>query len=167
METDRLRLGCWRTEDCEAFRPIATDPRVVQYINTGAPWDDEQIREFVTRQMDHYEQHGYCMWRLIDKDSGELAGFCGLQPLALEGRPEVEIGWWLAVKYWGRGLAAEAAVCALQFGFEQARLPRIIAIAQPANRQSLRVMEKIGLTYERDAVHKGIRVVVYAKACGA
>ena len=76
----------------------------------------------------------------------------------------MEIGWWLAVKYWGRGLATEAAACALRFGFEQARLPRIIAIAQPANGRSLRVMEKIGLAFERDAVHKGIPVVVYSGA---
>jgi ribosomal-protein-alanine N-acetyltransferase len=74
----------------------------------------------------------------------------------------VEIGWWLAPAYWGKGLATEAARHALAYGFEVSHLERIVAIAQAANRDSLRVMEKIGMRFEREAVHKGIRVVLYA-----
>jgi len=80
----------------------------------------------------------------------------------LVGGPEVEIGWWLAPAYWGKGLATEAARQALAYGFEVGNLYRIVAIAQSANRDSLRVMERIGMRFEREAVHKGIRVVLYS-----
>lgn len=47
-------------------------------------------------------------------------------------------------------------------GFERAGLRRIVAVAQPANRASLRVMEKLGMRYERDILHKGMDVVLYS-----
>src|SRR5208282_6513036 len=103
-----------------------------------------------------------CLWKLLPKDSDTLMGICGLQHLP-EG-PDVEIGWWLAPSFWGQGLASEAARHALVYGFEVSNLERIVAIAQAANRDSLRVMERIGMRFEREAVHKGIRVVLYAIA---
>jgi ribosomal-protein-alanine N-acetyltransferase len=96
----------------------------------------------------------------MPKDSDTLIGICGLQRLP-EG-PDVEIGWWLAPTHWGQGLATEAARHALAYGFEVSNLERIVAIAHPANRDSLRVMERIGMRFEREAMHKGIRVVLYA-----
>jgi RimJ/RimL family protein N-acetyltransferase len=152
----------WQAEDWTALRTIATDPEVMRYINDGQPWPDLQIREFVQRQMGHLANHGFCLWKLIDKRENHFLGFCGLQPLVIAGRKEVEIGWWLARAQWGQGLATEAAQTALQDGFERAGLTRVIAIAQSANRASTRIMEKIGMHYERDVVHKGINVVLYS-----
>ena len=152
----------WSWEDKEGFRALATDPLVMRYINTGVPWKDEQIDEFLQRQMRWQAMHRYSMWKLLSKPDGALIGICGIQPVTLEGRDEVEIGWWLTPAEWGKGLATEAATAALRFAFDNAGLNRIIAIAQPANRASTRVMEKLGMTFEREAVHKGIGVVVYA-----
>ena len=89
-----------------------------------------------------------------------MIGFCGLQPL--DGTTEVEIGWWLALNSWGQGLATEAARRALQDGFERAGLARIVAVALAANRASIHVMEKLGMKYERDMVHRGFEVVLHA-----
>ncbi len=151
----------WEAEDWAAFRPIATDPEVMRYISGGQPWPDDRIREFVSRQIRHLSTHGFCLWKLVDKRDDRLLGFCGIQPVTIAGRDEIEIGWWLARDQWRKGLGAEAAKAALRDGFERATLPRIIAIAQPANRPSIHVMEKLGMHYERDAVHKGIQVVIY------
>jgi [ribosomal protein S5]-alanine N-acetyltransferase len=160
LETDRLRFATWRKEDWKEFQKIATDPMVVRYLGTGEPWPDERVQEFVSRQCENWERHRICLWKLLPKDSETLIGICGLQHLP-EG-PGVEIGWWLAPSHWGKGLATEAARQALAYGFEVSNLERIVAIAQAANRDSLRVMEKIGMRFEREAVHKGIRVVLYA-----
>ena len=89
-----------------------------------------------------------------------MIGFCGLQPL--DGTPETEIGWWLARACWGQGLATEAARAALQHGFERAGLARIVAVALAANRASIHVMEKLGMKYEREMIHRGFQVVLYA-----
>ncbi len=164
METKRVLLRPWEAEDWIAFRPIATDPQVMRYITGGTPWTDERIQEFVQRQIRHFAERGFCLWKLRAKEdaSGRIIGFCGLQPLAIDGQEEVEMGWWLAKDCWGRGLATEAARLALGFGFERAGLTRIISICRPDNAASQRIMEKLGMTFERNYTHKGIPVRLYS-----
>jgi RimJ/RimL family protein N-acetyltransferase len=64
---------------------------------------------------------------------------------------EIEVGWWVAKRLWGRGLATEGGGAALRFGWETLGLRRVKAIAEPENRASLRVMDKLGLRFERRA----------------
>jgi [ribosomal protein S5]-alanine N-acetyltransferase len=160
LETARMRLLPWQPDDWLQLRPIATDPQVMRYISDGKPWPDERIREFASRQVAHFDRFGYCLWKLLRKDSPEMIGFCGLQPL--DGTAETEIGWWLARAWWGRGLATEAARTVLRDGFERADLQRIVAVALEANHASIRVIEKLGMKYEREMVHRGFDVVLYA-----
>ncbi|HEV2178494.1 MAG TPA: GNAT family N-acetyltransferase [Terriglobia bacterium] len=160
LETARTRLETWQADDWLAFRPIASDPEVMRYISDGRPWPEEQIREFVTRQMNYNAARQYCLWKLVLKETGAPAGFCGIQPLI--GTPDIEIGWWLARACWGQGLATEAAREALRDAFERVGLHRVVAVAQPANRASIHVMEKLGMSFERTLTHKGIPVVLYS-----
>ena len=162
LQTRRLRLMEWRHADFAAFRPIAKDPDVMRYISDGIPWSDEGIREFIGRQIRHAAARRFCLWRIARNPDGKTIGFCGLQPLKLEGQREVEIGWWLAKNCWGRGLATEAARTVMRFAFDDAKLRRVIAIARPENLASIRIMRKLGMRFEREATHKGISVVVYS-----
>jgi RimJ/RimL family protein N-acetyltransferase len=140
------------------FRPIATDPEVMRYINGGIPWDDERIQDFVQRQIQLYEERGYCRWKLTPKGGSGIAGFCGVG--LSEDVPE--IGWWLAPRYWGRGLATEAARVALRHAFETSTIDRFISIVRPANLASVRVMEKIRLAKETEYVKDGVPLLRYA-----
>ena len=160
LESKRLLLLPWEFSDWITFKPIATDPAVVRYISDRVPWTDEKIVEFVERQKRNYLELGYCLWRVVQKTDGRLAGFCGLQPL--EDLPGIEIGWWLAEDLWGQGLATEAAQVALADGFDRIELQRIVAVALRENRASTRIMDKLGMKYECDAVHRGFPVVLYA-----
>lgn len=160
LETDRLRFATWVIDDWREFNKLASDPLVVRYLGNGVPWPEERVKEFVAHQIEGWEKHGICLWKVLPKESDSLIGICGLQRLP-EG-PDVEIGWWLAPSQWGKGLATEAARQALTYGFEVGNFERIVGIAQGANRDSLRVMEKLGMRFEREAVHKGIHVVIYA-----
>lgn len=160
MQTERLTLSPWRESDWLSLKPVATDPEVMRYINDGSPWPDDRIQEFVQRQITCFRERGYCMWKLTEPHTGQMIGFCGLQPLA--NTPDIEIGWWLARSHWGRGLATEAARAALRDGLERVGLQRVIAVAHPDNRASRHVMEKLGMRYERDTQHKGIGVVLYS-----
>jgi [ribosomal protein S5]-alanine N-acetyltransferase len=160
LQTDRLRFATWAKDDWREFQKLASDPLVVQYLGNGVPWPEDRVKEFVARQIEGWSKNGICLWKLLPKDSDTLVGICGLQPLP-EG-PDVEIGWWLAPSHWGQGLATEAARHALAYGFEVGNFQRIVAIAQAANRDSLRIMEKLGMRFEAEAVHKGIHVVIYA-----
>ena len=152
-------MGQWQGADWIEFRPIATDPEVMRYITGGVAWDDETIRSFVDRQVEMYRQHGFCRWKLTERLSGQMVGFCGV------GRwgdySDLEIGWWLARSYWGRGLATEAAKIALQDIFQRVGVDRVISVAKPANTASTRIMEKIGLEFEREFENEGVQLVQY------
>jgi ribosomal-protein-alanine N-acetyltransferase len=132
----------------------------MRYIHDGRPWPEERARRFVERQISLFNARGFCLWKLVPKEGGGLIGFCGLQPLPEI--DEIEIGWWLARTWWGRGLATEAARVALRDGFARVGLPRIVAIAQPANTASIGIMLKLGMRFDRIAGSRGIPVVLYA-----
>lgn len=160
LETERLVLDSWQAPDWTALRPIATDTEVMRYITRGVPWTDDKIQSFVNDQMKRYSERGFCRWKLLEKPSGEMIGFCGVG--FWRDAPDPEIGWWLARRYWGRGLATEAARTALRDAFERLQLDRVISIAMPANTASTRIMEKLGLTFECEFENDGVRLLRYA-----
>jgi [ribosomal protein S5]-alanine N-acetyltransferase len=102
LETERMRLVPWEMREWISLRPIAKDPDVLRYISDGRRWSDEHIQDFVQRQIGNFAGHGFCFWRLVRKANSTLIGFCGLQPLVVEAKKEVEIGWWLARDCWGK-----------------------------------------------------------------
>ena len=160
LETKRLLVLHWESADWTAFKPIATDPRVMKYISEGQIWPDNRIIAFVERQRRHLRNFGFCLWKLVSKHENRLVGFCGLQPL--DDLPGIEIGWWLASDVWGQGLAMEAAQVVLSDAFGRLELSRIVAVALRENRASTRIMEKLGMIYEGEAAHHGFRVVMYS-----
>jgi|SRR5579875_19411 len=163
LETERLWLCPWSDSDLEIARPIFTDADVMRYINGSRPLADIDIREAIARQQNHFRLCGLCLWKLLLKPAGDFAGFCGLQPLELDGVNEVEIGWRLMKEQWRRGLATEAAREALRDAVSRAHLSRVIAIAMPENRASIHVMEKLGMNFERWTHNGEFEVVVYAR----
>jgi RimJ/RimL family protein N-acetyltransferase len=165
IETARTFLTPWQPDDWRALHAIAREPEVMRYITDGAPWSENQTQEFVTRQQRHFSERNYCLWKLIvnigDVQSGETVdGLCGIQPLVET--DEIEIGYWLAQRHWGQGIATEAARAAARDAFERVGLDRLVAVARKENAPSLRIMEKIGVTYERDHIHRSIPVVLYS-----
>jgi ribosomal-protein-alanine N-acetyltransferase len=160
LATERLLLTPWRPEHWPDLEPLATDPEVMRYITGGVPWTAERIQEFVNRQSACFAERGFCNWRIHLAATNSFAGFCGLQPFDELG--EIEIGWWLAPAYWGKGYATEAARAALRDAFHRCSLERIISVAMPDNRASLHVMEKIGMRFSQNFVRRGFPVVVYS-----
>lgn len=160
LETVRLRLEAWEPEDWLLFRPLATDPEMVRYISGGVPWTDEQTRRFSEKQSVRLVADGYCRWKLMHKENGDFAGFCGVG--LLDGFTEPEIGWWVARRYWGQGLATEAAMETLRDARERIKVPHLISVAHQDNAASIRIMRKIGLRFDRAIEYKGYPVVVYS-----
>ncbi|MFN7920311.1 MAG: GNAT family N-acetyltransferase [Bryobacteraceae bacterium] len=160
LETARLWLRPWEAPDFDAFKPIATDTEVMRFINKGEPWPDENTRFFIQRQLDLFDQRGYCRWKLIEKETGRLIGFAGPGTLLWMPR-EVEIGWWIARDKWHQGFASEGAAAAFHHAMHVIRLPRLISVANEQNTHSIRIMHKLGMQFERWADHESGRHVVY------
>jgi len=88
-----------------------------------------------------------------------LVGWNGLQYLPES--EETEVGYLLARPLWGQGLATEGARVSLEFGFSELKCTTIIALAHPDNGASRRVMEKLGMTFDRLAVYFGMQMARY------
>ena len=157
VETARLRLRMLRPEDLDDLAALFADPEVMKYVADGKPASREETRKALDSIIQHWRRHGFGRWAVEDKTTGEFVGFGGLR--SLFGTSEVV--YHFATRHWGKGLATELGRASLRYGFETHRFARIVAIAKPENAASIRVMEKLGMRYEKDANYYGIDVTQY------
>lgn len=149
LETERLLLRTWSLDDAEDGYRIWRDAEVMRYIGTGQPNADvDETRRWLSRMIAHQEKHGFCFWAVVEKESNQLIGSCGMA-YQLDGGLPIEFGYTLARAFWGRGLATEAASAALGYIFEKIDLPEIAASVDSRNVASIRVLEKVGFVYQR------------------
>ena len=166
LETPRLLLRRWRSADLDAFAAVTAQPEVMRYIRDGRTLDRAATAERLVRYQRHWDDHGFGLYAVEIKETGELAGFTGLAVPAFlpEIMPAVEIGWRLGRAHWGRGLATEAARSVVAHARAALGLRRLVSIHIVGNEASARVMVKLGMTLERETVQPdtGRPVRVYA-----
>ena len=171
LQTDRLVLRRWRTEDRAPYAEICADPEVMRYIADGSTLTPDQATAQIERFEQHWEEVGYGLWAVRTRADGAFVGFAGLaRPFFLpEVMPAVELGWRFGRNHWGRGYATETGAATLRFGFSTVGLDRIIGIVSEANAASRHVMEKLGFTLERTTAlaERDIALRVYEKAAPA
>jgi [ribosomal protein S5]-alanine N-acetyltransferase len=154
LETERLLLRRFTPEDAADNYRIYSDPENMRFMGRG-PDSVESEREQILRHIaNYYERHGFGLWAVILKEEGRLIGRCGLLRQPVEGAQEVEVSYLIDRRYWGRGLATEAARAAVKLGFERYEFPHVSALINPSNVASVRVAEKIGMRYERDVTFR-------------
>ena len=164
LSTERLLLRRWRPEDLEPYAELCSDPVVMRWIGNGSVRTRKECATAISAFELAWDEHGFGLFALELPASGRLIGFVGLSvPHFLpEILPSVEIGWRLAADQWGKGLATEGARATLAFGFGQAGLDRIVSIHQVGNDASGRIMEKLGMRFERETIdpscHRRVRV---------
>jgi RimJ/RimL family protein N-acetyltransferase len=144
LETERLLIRPWQPEDRPAFAVMANDPEVMRYVHGGVPLSEEESDEFMARQARQLTTHSVCMGAMVEKSSRRIVGVAGVQPLGAE----LEIGWWLARDVWGRGFATEAGRAAMNHVLDTLARPRVLAIIDPGNVPSQRVVERLGMRLE-------------------
>jgi RimJ/RimL family protein N-acetyltransferase len=146
FETERLLIREYIEEDAESFFKLNSDPEVLRFVPDKALLNVEQARKLlVDHPIADYRKHGFGRGACILKSTGEQIGFAGLK--YLEELGEVDVAYRLLPTYWGKGLATEAAVASVRYGFADLGLKRIVGLAMPANIASVRVLEKAGLRY--------------------
>lgn len=160
IKTSRLLLRHFTHNDADALYRLYSQPELFKYMSNQKPLLRKETGAFINALALNWKQYHFGVWAVVDKKHKKVIGHCGLK--FLEYTEEVQIGYLLAKSYWGRGLATEAAEAALRFGFETAKLERIVAIAKHENIASRRVMEKLGMKYEKDAYYYNNDVVYYS-----
>lgn len=159
FETQSLRLRPFREDDAaELHRILIQDDMLKYFPRPGGPPLD-RVQRLVNHQIEQWETVGYAWWAVELKSSGRLVGWNGLQ--YLQDTQETEVGYLIDRPLWGQGLTTEAAHVGLRFGFDRLGLPVIIALAHPENGASRRVMEKLGMTFDRLAEYFGMQMARY------
>ncbi len=147
-ETDRLTVRFLRADDLDDFAALTSDPDVVRYMDERRPLTREQTERWLGITLENYRIRGFGCFGITERGEHRLIGFGGFaRPPDRPG--VVELIYALAPRVWGRGLATEAADAIVRFGFERCGLERIEATVDPENEPSKRVLEKIGMTYDR------------------
>ena len=148
LQTSRVLLRPWRESDREPFAAMNADPMTMRFF--PALWSREQSDAAFERVQKHWRDRGFGIW--VAEIQGQFAGTMGLQQVPFEAffTPAVELGYRFLPQWWNQGYATEGARAAVDYGLEQLELPEIVAFAVKQNRGSTRVMEKIGMQYDRD-----------------
>ena len=150
LETRRLILRHFRPTDLEALFALYCDPDIIRYIPDAPTTLAETQEQLEWHQHGHPKHPELGLWATIHKESGQFIGRCGLLPWTIDGQAEVEVAYTLAKAYWGQGLGTEAAQGVLDHGFEQLHLSRLVCLIEYGNLASIRVAEKIGMTFEKE-----------------
>jgi ribosomal-protein-alanine N-acetyltransferase len=153
LETERLLLRRQRTSDIGFLTDLWADPQVTRYM--GGPRDRDWLRSVFeeTAQNPYAEQ--FDLWPVVEKETGQLVGHCGLLDKEVDGRTEIELTYIFSPSAWGKGYATEIGQAIKQAAFEKMGVERLIALIEPENGPSERVAVRLGMRLEKEIARPG------------
>lgn len=158
-ETERLILREILPTDIEGFFELDSDPEVHRYLGNTPVKSKDQIVEVINFIRQQYIDNGIGRWAIIDKATNDFIGWAGLKFVTEETNNHIEyydLGYRLVKRYWGKGIATEAAWASLAYAFDQLEVEYVYAMADCDNDGSNKILNKVGLvrveTFDLDGV---------------
>jgi [ribosomal protein S5]-alanine N-acetyltransferase len=164
LETGRLILRRQQAADISFLTELWSDPVVTRYL--GGPRDRDWLQTvFEETAADPFAEQ-YDLWPVVEVETGQVVGHCGLLDKEVEGKTEIELTYILSPAVWGKGYATEIGQAIKQYAFEIMGLERLIALIEPDNQQSEKVAVKLGMSFEKELIRPGgaIRKIYSVKA---
>ena len=148
LETERLNLRRLTGDDAEFILELLNDPAFIKYIGDRGVRSVADARRYILeRFVASYEKHGFGLYVVELKEPGAPTGICGL--VKRDELADVDVGFAFLPRYRAKGYAMESAAAVKAYAFEVLGLKRLVAITNPNNEGSIRVLEKLGMKYER------------------
>jgi len=148
LRTERLGIRRLTTDDAEFMYAIWNDPAFMQYVGDRGIRSLDASRESIrTGPVEMYRRFGFGLYLVSLHETGEPIGICGL--LKRDALEDVDLGFAFLPPFRSRGFAFEAAAAVMDYGREVLRLRRIVAITNPENERSARLLERLGMSFER------------------
>jgi ribosomal-protein-alanine N-acetyltransferase len=148
IETERLLLRPLGMQDADFIIELLNDPSFIKNIGDRNVHSVEDAHNYILKgPVTSYEKNGFGLCLVTLKETGESIGMCGL--IKRDALEDVDLGYAYLPRYWSNGYAVEAAGATLHFGWEAIGLKRIVAITDPLNTPSNRVLEKLGFVFEK------------------
>lgn len=148
IETKRLFLRHLSTDDAEFVLELINEPAWIRNIGDRGIRTEDAARQYILdRIVASYEKFGFGLWLVGLKESGASIGICGL--IKRDSLEDVDIGFAFLERFWSKGYAVESASAVINYGRNSLGLKRVVAITVPDNRGSIKVLEKIGMEFEK------------------
>jgi len=148
LETPRLSLRRFVFDDAPFVVELLNQPSFLQNIGDRGVRNVEDAHRYLRDgPMAMYEKFGFGLWRASRRSDGAFVGMCGL--LKRDSLPDVDVGYAFLPEHWGQGYAFEAANATVGHGARKFGLGRIVGVVSDHNTASIRVLEKVGMRYER------------------
>lgn len=160
LETERLFLRQLETGDLDPLAKMYADEEVMRFMGNGKTYPRSAAEQSITKWNEYEDKHGFTNWAVIRKKDNAFIGRCGLSHLP--DNSDIEITYMLDEPYWGNGYASEIAAAVLDHGFNKLGIRRIVGMVYPQNSPSARVLEKIGMKYEKIAEYWGVKLLMYS-----
>ena len=149
IETPRLRLRRLTPEDAPFVLELVNDPDWLRHIGDRGVRNLDDARDYLLRgPIRMYAERGFGLYLVERKEDGAPAGICGL--IKRDALEDVDVGFAFLPAFRGMGYALEAAAATLEHGRGTLGLPRIVAIVSPENHASIRLLEKLGMSRQRE-----------------
>lgn len=152
IETDRLFLREITLNDKEELLKLHSHPDVQIYTGEPIVESIEEIEKAIRIRIENYKKYGFGRWATFLKNGMQFVGWAGLA--YLPEFDEIDLGYRFLPEYWGLGIATEASRAILTYGFDSLKIKKIIAIALKENKASIRVMEKVGMKFDKFAPYE-------------
>ncbi len=146
LSTPRLQIRPWQRHDRPALERMAVDRDMMRYVTGGKPWSAARIDAFLQRQSENHDVHGLAFGAVTHRAHDRVIGLAGIQPLD---SGAFELGWWIWKDHWGQGYATEATLAVVAHARYALGLDCLYAVIDPPNAASIRVAEKLGMTFDR------------------
>ena len=154
IETPRLLMRPYTEDDIQDAYLMNLDPEVSRYTGDGGVHTFEEIDKIIrTSVLTDYKVHGFGRLAVIHKENNEFIGFSGLK--YLPEFDEVDIGYRFKKAYWGKGIATEANLPFIDYGFQKLGLKKIIGLVFAENVASVNVLKKLGLSFLKQVEEEG------------
>ena len=148
LKTERLRLRKFSIADAEFILRLLNEPSFIQNIGDKGVRNLDDARAYVLNgPIASYDKFGFGLWLVESRESGIPMGMCGL--LKRDALEDVDIGYAFVPEFWSKGYALEAASAVMLYASKPLGLKRVVAITDPDNQSSIRLLEKIGFGFER------------------
>ncbi|WP_205509876.1 GNAT family N-acetyltransferase [Longitalea arenae] len=162
FETDRLLIRRYTLADEENFFAINGDPEIMRYIRE--PRDRQECLIFLKRNIQFYEQNPLMgRWAMTEKGSGSFVGSFAIIPVESADQKrhtEIQLGYALLKDHWGKGYATESTLAGRQYAFDVMKLPQIVAITEPENIASQKVLLRCGFKQQPN-IREGNKYLCY------
>jgi [ribosomal protein S5]-alanine N-acetyltransferase len=159
LHAPRLKLRNFTEGDLDRMADLMSDAQFMRYASGS--YSREQTKAFLEKILAAYRDHVPSQFAVILRAENELIGYCGFFCQMVDGAEEIEIGYRLDPKYWGLGLATEAARAVRDHAFDDLKLDHVISLIHPENIASRRVAEKNGMVVEKETVFRGFPTIVF------